>query len=423
MSALEEFQWRGLVFDTSEGLEQHLNSGQVTAYCGFDPTAASLHVGNLVPLLALARLQRLGHCPIALVGGGTGMIGDPSGKSQERNLLTAEKVAENIAGIRQQLAAFLDFDSKSAPAQLVDNGEWLNTIRLVDFLREIGKHFSLGAMLAKDSVKSRLDGPGISFTEFTYQMLQSYDFLILNQRYQCTLQVGGSDQWGNITAGIDLIRRVGGTKSHALVMPLVTTAAGTKFGKTEAGAVWLDAERTSPYRFYQFWLNTADQDVIRYLRTFTFLDADRIEALAQELAVAPQKRAAQRALAHEVTALVHGETAVARAQQSSEVLFGGSIEALTADDVLEIFDEVPSHRLTPEVLSDEGLPLIGLLADAGLVPSRGAARRLVREGGAYVNNQRVADEKASVRREDFLDGRVLVLRKGQKSYHLVTLEV
>lgn len=422
MSALEEFQWRGLVFDTSEGLEQHLSSGQVTAYCGFDPTAASLHVGNLVPLLALARLQRLGHCPIALVGGGTGMIGDPSGKSQERNLLTAEKVAENIAGIRQQLAAFLDFDSQVAPAQLVDNGEWLNTIRLVDFLREIGKHFSLGAMLAKDSVKSRLDGPGISFTEFTYQMLQSYDFLVLNQRYDCTLQVGGSDQWGNITAGIDLIRRVGGTKSHALVMPLVTTAAGTKFGKTEAGAVWLDADRTSPYRFYQFWLNTADQDVIRYLRTFTFLDAEQIETLAEELATAPQKRAAQRALAHEVTALVHGESAVARAQQSSDVLFGGSFEALTAEDVLEIFDEVPSHTLTPEALTDDGLPLIGLLADAGLVASRGAARRLVREGGAYVNNQRVRDEKASVRREDFLDGRVLVLRKGQKSYHLVTLE-
>jgi len=422
VSALEEFQWRGLVFDTSEGLEQHLGSGQVTAYCGFDPTAASLHVGNLVPLLALARLQRLGHCPIALVGGGTGMIGDPSGKSQERNLLTPEKVQENIAGIRHQLAAFLDFDSKTAPAQLIDNGEWLNTIRLVDFLREIGKHFSLGAMLAKDSVKSRLDGPGISFTEFTYQMLQSYDFLVLNQRYGCTLQVGGSDQWGNITAGIDLIRRVGAAKSHALVMPLVTTAAGTKFGKTEAGAVWLDPACTSPYRFYQFWLNTADQDVLRYLRTFTFLNAEQIDALAAALAEAPQQRAAQRALASEVTALVHGETAVARAQKSSAVNFGGSFEALTAEDVLEIFDEVPSHTLTPGALTGSTMPLIALLVDAGLVASRGAARRLVRDGGAYVNNQRVRDEKAGISRVDFLDGRVLVLRKGQKSYHLVTLE-
>ena len=423
MSALEEFQWRGLVSETSEGLEEHLAQQQVTLYAGFDPTAASLHIGNLVPLMGLARMQRLGHCPIALVGGGTGMIGDPSGKSQERKLLTAETVAENIAGIRGQLERLLDFDSRVAPARLINNADWLCTVSLVDFLRDIGKHFAVGTMLGKESVKSRLDGPGISFTEFSYLLLQSWDFQVLNQRHGCTLQIGGSDQWGNITAGIDLIRRMGGSRSHGLVMPLMTTSTGAKFGKTEAGAVWLDAARTSPYRFYQYWLNTTDEDVVRYLETFTFLDRARIAALAQATREAPQERAAQKTLATEVTIMIHGEEALSRAEASSSVLFGGgTMDALAAAEVLEIFDHVPSHSLAADSLAEGGMPLIDLLVDAGLVTSRGAARRLVREGGAYVNNRRRSQADARIVRHDFLDGRVLVLRKGQKSHHLVTLE-
>lgn len=422
MSALEEFQWRGLVYETTEGLKQHLDDGQVTLYVGFDPTASSLHVGNLVPLLGLARMQRAGHCPIALVGGGTGMIGDPSGKSEERNLLTPEILAENKAAVREQLGRLLDFESKTAPARLVDNADWLCEVSLIDFLRDIGKHFSISNMLAKESVRSRLDGPGISFTEFSYLLLQSWDFSVLNERYGCTLQLGGSDQWGNITAGIDLIRRQGRTKSHGLVMPLITTSTGAKFGKTEAGAVWLDAERTSPYRFFQYWLNTPDADVVSYLKIFTFLDSESIAELAHAVEEAPQERAAQKRLASLVTTMIHGETAADRATRSSEVLFGGgALDQLAAADALEIFDDVPSHRIGADVYGD-AMPLLDLLVASGLAPSKKAARRLVREGGAYVNNHRMTDEQTSVPRDSFLDGRVLVLRKGQKSYHLITLE-
>ncbi|RMH17295.1 MAG: tyrosine--tRNA ligase [Acidobacteria bacterium] len=421
MSVLQELRWRGLVYDASEGLENHLTSRSVTVYIGFDPTAASLHVGNLLQILGLARMQRHGHRPIALVGGGTGLIGDPSGKSKERQLLTAEKVAENAASIRAQLEPLLEFDCAGNAALMIDNAEWLTTVPLIDFLRDVGKHFSVGSMLAKESVKKRLEGEGISFTEFSYQLLQSWDFVELNRRYDCTLQMGGSDQWGNITAGIDLVRRMAGARVHGLVQPLVTTAAGTKFGKTEAGTVWLDPALTSPYRFYQFWYNTSDQDAATYLRYFTHLDQPAIAELEQAMASAPQERAAQQRLAQEVTTMVHGADACARAMRSSRVLFGGEIADLSAADVLEIFDDVPSSRLEATSFGNEQ-PLVELLATSGLVPSKGAARRLIHSGGAYVNNRRVSDPRATVRREDFLDGRVLVLRKGPKTYHLLTLE-
>ncbi len=422
MSVIDALRWRGLIYDATEGVEDHLAAGPVTLYIGFDPTAPSLHVGNLMQIVSLARMQRHGHHPIALVGGGTGMIGDPSGKNQERSLLTREILESNLAGIRGQLARILDFDVEDNPARLVDNGEWLNAVGLIDFLRDVGKHFSVSAMLAKESVRSRIDSVGISFTEFSYMLLQSWDFFMLNQRYGCTLQMGGSDQWGNITAGTDLVRRMGGTRSYGLVGPLVTTASGQKFGKTEAGAVWLDAERTSPYRFYQFWYNSSDQDAGAYLRSFTFLDRNTIEELEATIETAPQKREAQRRLAAEMTRMVHGETALDRAERSSTVLFGGEVTALSVDEILDVFDDVPSSQLAAEPFAGEGMPLLEVLTTSGMFPSKGAARRLVRDGGAYVNNRRVADEHTRIRREDFLEGRVLVLRRGAKKYHLVTLE-
>ncbi len=422
MSVIEALRWRGLVYDATEGVEDHLSAGPVTLYIGFDPTAPSLHVGNLMQIVSLARMQRLGHHPLGLVGGGTGMIGDPSGKNQERSLLTREILQTNLVGIRAQLARILDFDVATNPARLVDNGEWLNTIGLIDFLRDVGKHFSVSAMLAKDSVRSRIDSVGISFTEFSYQLLQSWDFYMLNQRYGCTLQMGGSDQWGNITAGTDLIRRMGGTRSYGLVGPLVTTASGQKFGKTEAGAIWLDSERTSPYRFYQFWYNASDQDAGSYLRYFTFLDRDTIEELGSAIETAPQKREAQKRLAAEMTRMVHGETALDRAIRSSAVLFGGEVTTLSVDEILDVFDDVPSCQLAPDPFAGDGIPVLELLTASAMLPSKGAARRLVRDGGAYINNRRVTDEHARVRREEFLDGQVLVLRRGAKKYHLVTLQ-
>jgi tyrosyl-tRNA synthetase len=417
----EDFQWRGLVYDGSEGIVVRLAERPITLYIGFDPTASSLHVGSLLQILNLARMQRFGHTPIALVGGGTGLIGDPSGKSQERQLLTAEKVKENMVGLREQLSRFLDFDSKTNPARMVDNGEWLTTIPLVDFLRDIGKYFKVNQMLAKDSVKLRLDKEeGISFTEFSYQLLQSYDFLVLYERYGCELQMGGSDQWGNITAGAELIRRVGIGKAYALVVPLVMSASGVKFGKTETGTVWLDAERTSPYRFYQYWLNADDRDVITYLKYFTYLNQEEVAGLEATHAEAPQKREAHRRLARLVTEMVHGKSALDRAERSSEVLFGAQIKDLKPAEILDIFQEVPSSEVSRDTFAGAGKPLVELLAES-LGVSKGAARRLVREGGAYLNNQRCGDEAAQITSDDFLGGQVLVLRKGRKQYHVVKL--
>ncbi|MEM1201698.1 MAG: tyrosine--tRNA ligase, partial [Acidobacteriota bacterium] len=372
-------------------------------------------------ILVLARMQRLGHRPVGLVGGGTGMIGDPSGKTAERQLLTREKVQENLAGIREQLSRFLDFDAKENPAELVDNGDWLNSLSMVDFLRDVGKYFTVNYMVAKDSVKRRMEGDdGISYTEFSYLLLQSYDYLVLHDRMGCTLQMGASDQWGNITAGIELIRRLRQKRAYGIVTPLVTSSSGVKFGKTESGAVWLDAELTSPYRFYQFWLNVADADVVQYLKYFTFLDRGQIGELEAQHAEAPQKRDAQRRLAKEVTRMVHGPTALQLAERSSEVLFGGGVEDLRAADVRDIFEDVPSSEVSKDALAS-GLSVVDLLVQSGLAPSKGAARRLVRDGGAYVNNVRVGEEAAAVTVDDFKDGEVLILRKGRKAYHLISL--
>jgi len=422
MDLFGEFEWRGLVYDATEGVRDALAKEQVTGYIGFDPTAPSLHVGSLLVMTALAHMQRCGHSPIAVVGGGTGMIGDPSGKTAERQLLTAEQVEANVEGIRAQLARYLDFDSTAAPARLVNNAEWLSKLGAIEFMRDVGKHFTVNAMLAKDSVKRRIDSDeGITYTEFSYSLLQAYDFLVLFDRFNCTLQMGGSDQWGNIVAGMDLIRRVRGGKAHGLVLPLITTSSGTKFGKSEAGAVWLDPKLTSPFRFYQFWLNTDDSDAGRYLRYFTFLGRAAIDQLEEATRTAPESRDAQRALAREVTRMVHGDDDVARAERASGVLFGEDIAMLPADDVLSVFDDVPSSTVTADTLAGDGVAIVDLLATSGLAASKGEATRLIRGGGVYVNNRRVTDERARLRRSDAIEGQLFVLRKGGKQNHLIKI--
>src|SRR6266550_7445112 len=422
MDLYGEFEWRGLVYDATEGLRDLVAREKLTTYIGFDPTAASLHVGSLLPMIVLARLQRFGHPPIAVVGGGTGLIGDPSGKATERAMLTMEQVEANVEGIRGQLSRFLDFDDAATPARLVNNAEWLTKLSAIEFMRDVGKHFTVNYMLAKESVRRRSESDeGISYTEFSYLLLQSYDFLMLHDRYTCTLQMGGSDQWGNITAGVDLLRRLRGAKAHGLVTPLITTASGAKFGKTEAGAVWLDPNLTSPFRFYQFWLNTDDSDVGKYLRFFTFLDRPAIEQLEEMSRTAPESREAQRALAREVTRMVHGEQHVARAERASGVLFGEDISTLPAEDVLAVFDDVPSSTVTADKLAGEGVPVVELLASSGLTASKGEATRLIRGGGVYVNNRRVTDERARLQSRDAIDGRLYVLRKGAKQNHVVKI--
>jgi tyrosyl-tRNA synthetase len=420
MNLYEELQWRGMLYDATEGIEEVLAKSQITGYIGFDPTAASLHVGSLLPIMGLVRLQHYGHTPIALAGGGTGMIGDPSGKTVERQLLSKERLAENLAGIRGQLAHFLDFESKTNPALLVNNADWLTTISMIGFLRDIGKHFTVNYMLAKESVKNRYErGDGISFTEFSYMLLQAYDFLMLHDRYNCALQMGGSDQWGNIVAGTELIRKLRSGKGYGLVFPLVTTSSGVKFGKTEAGAVWLDPNLTSPFRFYQFWINTEDHDVVKYLKYFTLLKQEEIVGLEASLETAPEKREAHRRLAQEVTRLVHGDFQLQRALQATQVLFGGEITGLSTKDVLDIFADVPSHDLPKTAFEGEGLPLVEAVVTCGYAPSKGAARRLIESGGIYVNNRRVANTQATLSSSELIEGEYLVLRKGAKDYHLV----
>lgn len=420
----EELKWRGLIYDETEGVRDLLTSGQkITLYNGFDPTADSLHVGHLVPLLALARFQRFGHTPIAIAGGGTGMVGDPSGKSEERVLLSREQIEHNVSRVTEQLAAFLDFEVQSNPARVVNNADWLTAVSMMDFLRDVGKHFTVSYMMAKDSVRSRLEREeGISYTEFSYMLLQAYDYLTLFDRYNCRLQTGGSDQWGNILAGVELIRRERGESAHGLVYPLITRADGSKFGKTAVGtSVWLDAERTSPYRFYQFWLNTDDANVVSYLKYFTFLERPVITGLDEEVNERPEQREAQRRLAEEMTRMIHGETALQKAQTASEVLFGGGLEGLDASDIADIFADVPSSELPRSALEDGGVPVIDLVADSGLAPSRGQAKRDVKGGGVYLNNQRVTDVGQTATVADTIEGQFLVLRKGRKRYHLVRI--
>ena len=419
MTLLDDLKWRGVLYDQTPDLDDHLAEGSRIAYCGFDPTADSLHVGSLVPVMGLARLQRHGHTPIALVGGGTGLIGDPSGKKDERTLQTREQVDANVAGIRTQLERFLDFKGEHA-AQMANNADWLTTIPLTDFLRDVGKHFTIGYMTAKESVKSRVES-GLSFTEFSYMLLQAYDFLKLYEEQGATIQLGGSDQWGNITAGTELIRRAAGGKAHGFVMPLVTNASGTKFGKTEAGTIWLDAERTSPYRFYQFWFNADDRDVISYLKYFTWLERDEIEALEAEMEANPGRRGAQRALARAVTTLVHGEEATEAAERAGRALFGGDLDALDAKALAEVFEEAPSIELPADRFDGDGVAVIDLLVEAGLTASKGEARRTIQGGGVRVGDDRVEDIDRTVTRADAVDGAVMVLRKGKKSVALVRL--
>src|SRR5687768_15617542 len=382
---IDELSWRGLLYQQTEGAAAALRSGRVRGYVGFDPTAASLHVGSLVPIMGLVHLQRAGHTPVALVGGGTALIGDPSGKPSERPLIDAELVRINSAGIRGQLEKFLDFSGTTAAA-MADNAEWLRSLDLLEFLRDTGKHFTVNYMLAKESVKARIE-TGISFTEFGYMLLQAYDFLELNRRRGVTLQMGGSDQWGNITAGIELIRRAGGGEAHGITLPLVSSAAGTKFGKTEAGTVWLDAERTSPYQFYQFWINTEDRDAGAYLRMFTLLSRAEIEALESELKAHPEKREAQRALAAEVTTRVHGSESARISDEVSSVLFGRRESTELSLPVIKALSrEIPFC----EVTLVEGTTVADVVTTSGLAPSKGAARRLLEQGGVYINGVRAS---------------------------------
>jgi tyrosyl-tRNA synthetase len=420
MNLFEEFKWRGMVHDTTPELPGVLATEKLTAYIGFDPSAASLHVGSLLPVLCLARLQRFGHSPIAIVGGGTGLIGDPSGKTQERQLLTNEQVAENLEGIKGQLSRFLDFNAAANPAKIINNADWLGPISMMEFLRDVGKYFTVNYLLAKESVKRRLETEdGMSFTEFSYSLLQAYDYLVLHDRHACLLQMGGSDQWGNILAGIDLIRRLRGVRAHGLVFPLVTTSAGVKFGKTEAGAVWLDARITSPYRFYQFWVNTDDKDVVSHLKFFTWLSQEAIQELEASVRLEPHTRNAQRELARQVTEMVHGETELGKAVRASEVLFGKEIAGMSADDILDIFADVPSTELDRARFAEGGLLLNDLLVTCGVAPSKAEGRRLIQSGAVYVNNRRSADPRAAITLSDFVDGKILVLRKGSRHYHAI----
>ena len=417
---LDELKWRELVYDTSDGVQDLLSRERVTLYNGFDPSGNSLHVGSLVPLLALARFQRFGHTPIALAGGGTGMIGDPSGKSQERNLLSAAQVEANVEAIKQQLAHFLDFEVKTNPARVINNADWLAPLSMMTFLRDIGKHLTVNYMMSKDSVKTRLASEnGISFTEFSYMLLQAYDFAYLYERDGCVLQAGGSDQWGNITAGVELIRRMKGAKAYGLVYPLIVKSDGTKFGKTESGSVWLDPKRTSPYRFYQFWFNTDDADVVRYLKFFTWLTEVEVAEMAAKVAAQPEKREAQQYLAREMTRMAHGETALARAEVASRVLFGGALTGLSAGDVQEIFEDVPASTLPRQQFEGDGMSVLDVLTAAKLATSKGDARRTVEGGGVYINNQQVSDAARTVALSDAIDGQFVVLRKGRKNYHLL----
>jgi len=395
----------------------------VTLYVGFDPTADSLHLGHLIGLLILRRFQKAGHRPIAVAGGATGMIGDPSGKSAERNLLSPEILEANIAGIQGQLKRLLDFESKTNPALLLNNADWVRPISVLDFLRDVGKHFTVNAMMAKDSVRSRMEGTGgISFTEFSYSLLQAYDFLHLYENKGCLLQAGGADQWGNITAGIDLIRRKHDKVACGLTTPLLTKTDGTKFGKTEGGAVWLAPERTSVYRFYQFLVQVEDAQVVQLLRYFTFLSQEEVSALEDQHKANPERREAHKRLALELTQLVHGETATADALKASEILFGGSLEGITEAQFNEVIAEVPNSTLSRALLGQPDAALPELLIAAGLSPSKGQARKDIEAGGVYVNNQRASDAKLTIGPEHLLFGKFVLLRKGKRNYALVRFE-
>ena len=423
MGITEELEWRDLISDCTdlEGLQERLAKGPITLYCGFDPTADSLHVGSLVPLLALRRFQLCGHHPIAVAGGATGSIGDPSGKTAERQLLTHELLKANIEGVKVQLGSFMEFEGVENAAQLIDNADWTAPLSFLDVLRDIGKHFKVNAMVSKESVRARMEDRdvGISYTEFSYMILQALDFHYLCETQDCELQVGGSDQWGNITAGIDLIHRKQNRQAYGLTLPLITNADGTKFGKTESGAVWLDVNLTSIYQFYQFWVRVDDRDVVRYLKYFTFLSRDEVEELASQHEAEPHARIAHKALAREVTALVHGEEAVTEAIRASEILFGGELEGITEATIREVAGEVPTCELSTDRFGGEGLWLPELLHEAGLAQSRGQARKDVKGGGVYVNGKRIDDEQHKLTTSDLMFEKYVLLRRGKRNYAVV----
>jgi tyrosyl-tRNA synthetase len=441
VSILEELKWRGLIADCTDAVELEKKiSSPITLYCGFDPTADSLHVGSLVPLLALRRFQLLGHHPIAVAGGATGSIGDPSGKTQERQLLTKEILDHNIASVKVQLAKLLDFETKENPARLVDNASWTKDILFLDFLRDIGKHFSVNQMVAKESVRARMEDRevGISYTEFSYMLLQAFDFMVLARDQNCELQIGGTDQWGNITAGIELTRKKIGKTVFGLTLPLITNADGTKFGKTEAGAIWLDPKKTSVYKFYQFWINVDDRDVIRYLKFFTFLEKSEIESLEKQHAEKPGARAAHRRLAAEVTSMIHGNDSMMETVEASNILFGSGQQNVEGEYSLEkalqkaakntlahlvfetIVGEVPTKEIEKSRFGGAGILLVELLVHAGLCASKGQARKDIEGGGVNINNVRETNFQRAVTSNDLLFGKHILLRKGKKNYAVVT---
>jgi tyrosyl-tRNA synthetase len=416
-----DLKWRGLAYQTTDdaNLGKWLLDRQRTVYAGFDPTADSLHVGSMLPLVMLRRFQQAGHRVVAVVGGATGMIGDPSGKSAERNLLTREKLEHNVRGIEQQMRQFLDF-SGTHPAVVVNNHDWMEKFTYLDFLRDVGKNFPVNVMMAKDSVRSRLESEtGISYTEFSYMLLQAWDFVFLYRHFGCELQIGGSDQWGNITAGIDLARRMDGAQLFGLTNPLLTKSDGTKMGKTESGAVWISSERTSPYQFYQYWINVEDADAGKCLRFLTDLSHEEITALDASRASDASEKASQRALAVELTRLVHGESGLVRARKASEILFGGEIGDLADSELAEIFHDVPSCAVPAASLAEPGMPLVDAFVATGLAKSKGDARRTIEQGGGYVNNRRVDDVHYALTIRDLASETMIVLRSGRKKYALL----
>ena len=426
---IEELQWRGMLNDSMPGTEEHLLEEMRSAYVGFDPTADSLHIGNLVPIMLLAHFQRCGHKPIALVGGATGMIGDPSGKSSERNLLDEKTLQHNQDCVKEQLGHFLDFKSKTDNAAiLVNNYDWMKGISFLEFIRDVGKHITVNYMMAKDSVKNRISSAskeGMSFTEFTYQMVQGYDFLHLFRENATTIQMGGSDQWGNITTGTELIRRIGGGKGYAITCPLITKSDGSKFGKSEGGNVWLDAKRTSAYKFYQYWLNTSDEDAKKYIKIFTFLDQKTIESLIAEHLEAPHIRVLQKRLGEEVTLLVHGKEAYEKAIAASNILFGKStaadLKSLDEQTFLDVFDGVPQATVSIEAI-EAGLDMIGALAaQTNFLGSNGDARRALKENAISVNKEKIK-EAYTISKEDLIANKYVLLQRGKKTYYLLKVE-
>ena len=423
MDIIADLQWRGLLADCTDlaALNQRLAAGPITLYCGFDPTADSLHIGNLVPLLALRRFQLAGHHPIVLAGGATGMVGDPSGKSAERNLQSDDQVAHNIAAQKAQLARFLDFGVPTNPARMVNNADWTVGVTYLEFLRDVGKYFTVNSMVAKESVRARMEDreAGISYTEFSYMLLQAFDFLHLRQTSHCELQVGATDQWGNITAGTELCRKKLGAAVWGLTFPLLTKADGTKYGKTAAGAVWLDPQRTSPYRFYQFFMQTEDAEVVKLLKVLTFLPEATVAELAASVVADPGARRAQRALARELTVLVHGETAHMDALRASEIMFGGGLEGINEALFQDVIGEIPTCEIEKSKLEGAGTPVPEVLVLAGLCPSKGQARKDIEAGGIYLNNVRVPDANQAAASAQLLFGKYLLLRKGKRNYAVV----